>query len=206
MEFAILRHRGQGWFLSFHCFTKYVKVAFFRGASLRPLPPGKSKDRKCATSTSTRTTARRSAVHRLGEAGQPIARRTNVSGATTAMRRRQAEEERRERSKRRKLALPAIDARIKELGDWRGETLARSAPHQAGGPRSGRGVEVARGSRVGARRDHLHRRDLQGRREDDLCQGRLVGRPHRPLQLEPRGQHPARHRIPSRATRSMRRR
>ena len=34
---------GQGWFLSFHCFTKYVKVAFFRGASLRPLPPGESK-------------------------------------------------------------------------------------------------------------------------------------------------------------------
>jgi len=34
---------GQGWFLSFHCFTKYIKVAFFRGASLRPLPPGESK-------------------------------------------------------------------------------------------------------------------------------------------------------------------
>jgi len=32
-----------GWFLSFHCFTKYVKVAFFRGASLSPVPPGKSK-------------------------------------------------------------------------------------------------------------------------------------------------------------------
>jgi hypothetical protein len=32
-----------GWFLSFHCFTKYIKVAFFRGASLRPLPPGESK-------------------------------------------------------------------------------------------------------------------------------------------------------------------
>ena len=31
------------WFLSFHCFAKYVKVAFFRGASLRPLPPGESK-------------------------------------------------------------------------------------------------------------------------------------------------------------------
>jgi hypothetical protein len=31
------------WFLSFHCFTKYVKVAFFRGASLRPVPPGTSK-------------------------------------------------------------------------------------------------------------------------------------------------------------------
>ena len=36
---------GQGWFLSYHCFTKYVKVAFFRGASLRPLPPGESKQK-----------------------------------------------------------------------------------------------------------------------------------------------------------------
>ena len=34
---------GQGWFLSFHCFTTYVKVAFFRGTSLRPLPPAASK-------------------------------------------------------------------------------------------------------------------------------------------------------------------
>jgi hypothetical protein len=34
---------GQGWFLDFHTFTNYVKVAFFRGASLHPLPPGKSK-------------------------------------------------------------------------------------------------------------------------------------------------------------------
>jgi hypothetical protein len=34
---------GQGWLLSFHCFTRYVKVAFFRGTSLRPLPPGESR-------------------------------------------------------------------------------------------------------------------------------------------------------------------
>jgi len=34
---------GQGWFLSFHCFTKYVKVTFFRGGSLRPVPPVESK-------------------------------------------------------------------------------------------------------------------------------------------------------------------
>ena len=34
---------GQGWFLGFHCMTKYVKVAFFRGTSLRPVPPGASK-------------------------------------------------------------------------------------------------------------------------------------------------------------------
>ena len=33
----------QGWFLSFHCYTKFVKVAFFRGVSLRPLPPGESR-------------------------------------------------------------------------------------------------------------------------------------------------------------------
>jgi hypothetical protein len=34
---------GQGWFLSFHCFAKYVKVAFFRGAALHPIPPVESK-------------------------------------------------------------------------------------------------------------------------------------------------------------------
>jgi hypothetical protein len=33
----------EGWFLSFHVFTKYVKVTFFRGASLRPVPSGMSK-------------------------------------------------------------------------------------------------------------------------------------------------------------------
>src|SRR5712664_5023671 len=37
---------GQGWFLGFHCLTKYVKVAFFRGTSLRPLPPGESKQKE----------------------------------------------------------------------------------------------------------------------------------------------------------------
>ena len=36
---------GQGWFLGFHCFTRYVKVTFFRGTSLRPVPPGESKQK-----------------------------------------------------------------------------------------------------------------------------------------------------------------
>ena len=36
---------GRGWFLGVHCFTKYIKVAFFRGAALRPLPPGGSKQK-----------------------------------------------------------------------------------------------------------------------------------------------------------------
>jgi hypothetical protein len=36
---------GQGWFMAFSVLTKYVKVAFFRGASLKPLPPGTSKQK-----------------------------------------------------------------------------------------------------------------------------------------------------------------
>jgi hypothetical protein len=36
---------GEGWFLSFHCFTRYIKVAFFRGTSLDPVPPGESRSR-----------------------------------------------------------------------------------------------------------------------------------------------------------------
>ncbi len=35
---------GQGWFVSFHCFTKYIKVTFFAGTKLKPLPPVESKD------------------------------------------------------------------------------------------------------------------------------------------------------------------
>ena len=34
---------GRGWFLAVHTYTHYVKVAFFRGSSLRPVPPGASK-------------------------------------------------------------------------------------------------------------------------------------------------------------------
>lgn len=34
-----------GWFLSLHCFTKYIKIAFFNGAHLEPLPPGTSKQK-----------------------------------------------------------------------------------------------------------------------------------------------------------------
>ncbi len=30
----------QGWFVSFHVFTRYIKVTFFKGTSLRPIPPG----------------------------------------------------------------------------------------------------------------------------------------------------------------------
>ena len=36
---------GRGWFLSYHVFTRYVKVTFLNGASLSPLPPVESKDK-----------------------------------------------------------------------------------------------------------------------------------------------------------------
>jgi hypothetical protein len=34
---------GQGWFTAFHCITRYIKVSFFRGTSLTPMPPEESK-------------------------------------------------------------------------------------------------------------------------------------------------------------------
>ena len=38
--------RGEGWFLTFHCYARYNKVAYFRGTSLRPVPPGESKSKE----------------------------------------------------------------------------------------------------------------------------------------------------------------
>jgi hypothetical protein len=37
--------KHEGWFMGFHVFTRYVKVVFLRGTSLRPLPPGPSKNK-----------------------------------------------------------------------------------------------------------------------------------------------------------------
>ncbi|MDQ0250000.1 hypothetical protein J2W22_002064 [Sphingomonas kyeonggiensis] len=37
---------GEGWFLSFHCFDRYVKLTFFRGTALDPVPPGPSKQQE----------------------------------------------------------------------------------------------------------------------------------------------------------------
>lgn len=34
---------GRGWFIAFHCVTRYIKVTFFRGTSLTPVPPVESK-------------------------------------------------------------------------------------------------------------------------------------------------------------------
>ena len=68
------------WFLGIHVFAKYIKVAFFRGASLRPLPPGRVQAKGGALLPHPRgRPARRSAVRRLGQASERIARRTHVT-------------------------------------------------------------------------------------------------------------------------------
>jgi hypothetical protein len=36
-------HEGEGWFLAFRCYTKYLQLQFFRGTSLDPVPPKASK-------------------------------------------------------------------------------------------------------------------------------------------------------------------
>ena len=79
MELALLWRRGPCWFLASMCFTKYVKVTFFRGASLKSCPPRRVQVRGSALPRHLRGPARRSSVRRLGEASQPIARRTDVS-------------------------------------------------------------------------------------------------------------------------------
>ena len=73
---------GQGWFLSFHVFTRYVKVTFFSGTSLRPRPArwhaeeqGRALDRHLR-----RRRVRRGADGDLGEAGRRVARLDPVAG------------------------------------------------------------------------------------------------------------------------------
>jgi hypothetical protein len=76
---------GKGFFLGLHTFTHYVKVAFFRGRSLRPVPPGPLRDARVAARSQQeqghalhrhprRRRARRGADGELGEAGGRVAR------------------------------------------------------------------------------------------------------------------------------------
>jgi hypothetical protein len=53
---------GEGWFLSYHCFSKYIKVAFFRGTALRPVPPGCVQAQGSTLSRRSRRRARRNAA------------------------------------------------------------------------------------------------------------------------------------------------
>ena len=78
-----------------------------------------------------------------------------------------------------------IDARIEELGDWRGKTLSRlRALIKEADPEVVEGMEVAWGSGVVSQGNDLYGRDLQERREDDLCQGGGACGSRQPLQFQ----------------------
>ena len=74
---------GQGWFLNFHTFTNYVKVAFFRGTSLRPVPLASPSTRKCDISTSARRTSSTRRKWRRGSGRRPPCP-AGFSGLTSA--------------------------------------------------------------------------------------------------------------------------
>ena len=57
---------GQGWFLGFHCITKYIKVAFFTARRCVPFPPSSPSKRKYATFTSMRTASLTKLNSRIG--------------------------------------------------------------------------------------------------------------------------------------------
>ena len=72
-------------------------------------------------------------------------------------------------------ASALIDEKIKELGDWRGKMLAkvREIVHQAD-PEIVEEWKWMGDSRLVPRRHRLHWRDVQERRQDDICQGSCV--------------------------------
>lgn len=121
---------GQGWFLSVHCFTKYVKVAFFRGTSLRPVPPGESKSEDTRyldiheddqLDEAQLAAWVKQASQLPGERMGAASARSDGRATTTLKKTKSGSEE----GKGADAPSQLIDARIKELGDWRGETLAR---------------------------------------------------------------------------------
>jgi hypothetical protein len=97
-----------------------------------------------------------------------------------------------------------IDEKIKELGDWRGKTLAkvREIIHKAD-PEIVEEWKWAKPASPGTPvfshgRHRLHGRDVQERRQDDICQGSCVEGPFKSIQLQPRRECQARHRHPRR--------
>ena len=115
---------GQGVFLSFHVFARYVKVAFFRGTSLRPVPPGASKHAE----------VRYVDIHENDLDEAQMATWVKQAAALPGWIPGQQEGSVRAAGKSKRPAkagtagTPAsrlIDRRIRDLGGWRGETLAR---------------------------------------------------------------------------------
>jgi len=119
--------QGQGWFLSFHCFTKYVKVAFFRGTSLRPVPPveSKSNDTRYVHIQENGQVDEAQLAAWIKQAselpGEKCERHTNHEESGTEMKKATTGDSKTSESGS---ASAQIDLKIRELNDWRGETLA----------------------------------------------------------------------------------
>jgi hypothetical protein len=101
---------GQGWFLSFHAFTHYLKVTFFNGTSLRPVPRG-------GTSQDARWVDVREDDLDEAQMTAWVKQAAAMPGWDPAKTKPKAAE--------KSNASGLIDRRIRELGGWRGETLAR---------------------------------------------------------------------------------
>ncbi len=111
---------GQGWFLSFHCFTQYIKVGFFRGTSLRPLPPGESKDKN----------TRYLDIYEDDQLDEKlvaswIRQASELPGWVSGLSPTKGVKMKSQPKAAGKAASKLISEKIEELGDWRGDTLAR---------------------------------------------------------------------------------
>ena len=121
---------GQGWFVSFHVFTHYVKVTFFKGVSLRPEPPaGTAKDARSIDihegdfdEAQLASWIRQAAAMPGWGSVEPQPKKAAASSSTSTT----------PPAKRGPTALAGaseasrlIGQRIVELGGWRGDTLAR---------------------------------------------------------------------------------
>jgi len=109
---------GQGLFLAFHTFTHYVKVTFFRGTSLRPVPGG-----------GTGKDARWIDIHEddFDEAQMAawVKQAAALPGWAPGRQAQPARTSGKAEPKATGTASRLIDQRIRTLGGWRGETLAR---------------------------------------------------------------------------------
>ena len=108
---------GQGWFVGFHTFTNYVKVTFFKGTSLRPMPPGgKAQEARWVDIRADDLDEPQLVAWLQQAAALPG---WGESGRTETAKARAHERASGESASQR------IDQRIGDLGGWRGETLAR---------------------------------------------------------------------------------
>jgi hypothetical protein len=134
---------GQGLFLAFHTFTHYVKVTFFRGTSLRPVPPGGTGEdarwidihEDDLDEAQMATWMKQAAALPGWIPGRPAdsvrrpgtvkPKAQGASGAVEPPRSATRSTSPPETGATAKPASRLIDQRIRDLGGWRGETLAR---------------------------------------------------------------------------------